>query len=164
MPLFRTCFAIAVLFFGFVSNADARIVREIGYDELFAKSDLVVIARPLTKTTDTGERSYFPDVTRTDAGGRQSRIPSVGVETAFEIAWVIKGRPVGGRFVLHHYREEHSPRLEADGMMLVSFDPSDPRSLRDTLLFLTKEPDGRYAPYGGQTDPGLRSIRALDTP
>ena len=61
------------------------------------------------------------------------------------------------RFVLHHYRQT-SLKGEVDGPELVSFDPDD---RPDYLLFLMREPDGRFAPTGGQTDPGFKAITKL---
>jgi hypothetical protein len=144
--------------------AHARLIREIGYQELFDGSDLIVIARPGTKTADTNERPYFADITRTDERGRQARIAAIGVETTFEVSKVIKGNGGLKRFVLHHYREASPPSIELNGPLLVSFDPSDASRRRDILLFLVKEKDGRYAPYAGQTDPGGRTIFALEVP
>ena len=40
----------------------------------------------------------------------------------------------------------------------VSFDPAKKRTY---LLFLVREPDGRYAPAFGQADPGLYGISVL---
>jgi hypothetical protein len=144
------------------SASQARIVQIIGYDELFDKSDLIVIAHPASKTSDTRERTYFSGVAQMESSGRQSRVPAIGVETTFDIIKILKGHADGKQFVLHHFRE---PSLESlNGPITVSFDPSDPKRDGDVLLFLVREKDGRFAPYGGQTDPGFRSIQALNPP
>jgi hypothetical protein len=74
----------------------------------------------------------------------------------FSISVVIKGEHAAKQFVLHHYRPT---AVAIDGANFVSFD--DVRLPSDILLFLVKEQNGRYAPYGGQTDPGVQAITAL---
>jgi hypothetical protein len=65
-------------------------------------------------------------------------------------------------FVLHHYRTDGLPGR--DGPMTLSFrqgqeegSPGGSRGLENEmfLLYLVREPDGRYAPAGGQTDPEM---------
>lgn len=145
------------------SPVHAREMRLITYDELFAKSDFIAIARPATKSKDTKESTYFLDIFQTDANAKQHQVPAIGVETAFDVIKVLKGDARVKQFVLHHYRDT-SQGVMLDGPSTVSFDPSDLNRRRDILLFLIREKDGRYAPYGGQTDPGSQSIFALDGP
>jgi hypothetical protein len=45
-----------------------------------------------------------------------------------------------------------------DGALLVFFDPADISKRSSYLLFLVRERDGRYAPTGGQTDPGHKAV------
>ena len=122
----------------------------------------MVIATPLTKTADTDERTFFENISQRDTDGKQTGVPAIGVETGFGVSAVLKGDRATKQFTLHHYRE---PVVEGvisiDGPNTVSFDPSDLRRRRNILLFLVKEQDGRYAPYGGQTDPGLQAITEL---
>ncbi len=158
MKLFKICLAVAALSLCIAPAAYARIVRVVSYQELFEKSDLVVIATPLTKTADTDERTHFEGLFETDQDGKQTSVAAIGVETTFSISVVMKGDRDAKQFVLHHYRPT---ALAIDGPNVVSFDPSDFRRSRDILLFLLKEQDGRYAPYGGQTDPGIQAITAL---
>ncbi len=148
-------------------DAQARIMSPLPYSELFKKADWIVIAKPITKTADTDERTYFDDdVVSIDQSGKQSPVPAAGVETTFDVLQVVKGPKAPMRFVLHHYRDARPPSsgLSVDGPWTVSFDPTDPKRRRDFLLFLVRERDGRYAPYGGQTDPSDRSIFVLDDP
>ncbi len=163
MKLIKLCFAVFALSFCYVGVGDARLIAELDYRELFDKSDIIVIARPATKTTDTKEVSYFADIVQTDENGKQRKVKAIGVETIFDVKQVIRGDEGLKRFVLHHYREKSSS-ISLDGPGVVSFDPSDDKRRRDILLFLVREKDGRYAPYGGQTDPGANSIFALDDP
>jgi len=65
------------------------------------------------------------------------------------------------QFTLHHYREAQIPSNEVNGPGLVHFDPVTPKLLVQYLLFLVREPDGRYAPVGGQTDPEMGSISRI---
>ncbi|MGB7763140.1 MAG: hypothetical protein WBL61_25120 [Bryobacteraceae bacterium] len=138
----------------------ARIMEVLSYRQLLDRSDLVVIATPASKTADTKEESFLPNIFSQDNDGKKSRIRSIGVETSFEVCAVLKGDTTIRQFVLHHYREAVSKWAALSGPMLVSFDPSD-TSKRSYLLFLIREADGRYAPAGGQTDPGYKAISAL---
>jgi hypothetical protein len=160
------CLAILILALAYAQGAQARFVKSLDYSELFKKADWIVIAKPIRKSADTNERGYFDDLVSIDQSGKQSPVPAAGVETTFEVLEVVKGSKTPKHFVLHHYRDATppSPGLAVDGPVTVSFDPSDPERRRDFLLFLVREKDGRYAPYGGQTDPGDRSIFALDGP
>ena len=133
----------------------------LSYKELFEKSDLVVIATPKTKTTDTKECAYLPNIMRLDGNGNESRVGSIGVETVFAVAAVLKGEKTIKDFTLHHYREAQTGEGEMNGPSLVFFDPSDQSHQKSYLLFLVRESDGRFAPTGGQTDPGYKAISQL---
>lgn len=158
----------AVVLLVMSNQAQARLVSVLSYKEMFAKSDLVVIADPVSKTTDAKEESLLPGVSRQDKHGRESSVRVVGVETAFAVSVVFKGDASLKRFTLHHYREapyerDSRGRLveELNGPDLVDFDPSDMSTRSSYLLFLVRERDGRYAPVGGQTDPGMKAIRPI---
>jgi hypothetical protein len=151
-------FAVAVVCCTAPQSTGRRFVMP-DYQELLEHSDLVVIATPTTKTADTREQSSFPNIFQQDDHGNRTKVMAIGVETAFRVESVLKGEKSVREFVLHHYREA-SKKVTIDGPFLVSFDPVDMKG-RDWLLFLIREEDGRYAPTGGQTDPGFRSIRRL---
>src|SRR5258707_626885 len=123
----------------------ARPIADHNYRELLDQSDLVVIATPATKTADTKEATFFPDLLYVDEKGRQTRVHATGVETRFECVAILKGNSAVKDFVLHHYRETARPGMQLDGPQLVSFDPSDHSNY---LLFLVRERDGRFAPTG----------------
>jgi hypothetical protein len=163
MKLLKICLAVVVVSVCMIPAAYARIVPVLSYQELFDKSDLIVIAIPVSKTADTDERTNFQNLSQVDADGKQTPISAIGVETVFSVLHVVKGDSARIPFaiILHHYRPE---TLVIDGPNVVSFDPTDARRLRTVLLFLVKEQDGRYAPYGGQTDPGVQAITALESP
>ena len=169
MKLFKICLAVAALSLCIVPEAYSRIIGFVSYQELFEKSDLVVIATPLTKTADTNERTFFQGMVQTDQDGKQTGTAAIGVETTFGVSVVMKGDRAAQQFILHHYRVAPYPARDGNGLVdvlidgpnIVSFDPSDFRLPRDILLFLVKEQDGRYAPYGGQTDPGVQAITPL---
>jgi hypothetical protein len=143
------------------SQSQARLLETLGYQQLLDKSDLVVLAVPRSKTTDTKELSHLPKIWHQNKYGLQGNIKSVGVETPFTVSVVLKGDKTVKTFTLHHYREAHPPEVELEGPLLVSFDPSDPTRRSPYLLFLVREPDGRFAPTGGQTDPGFEAIHRL---
>ena len=128
----------------------ARPVNCLSYQELFAKSDLVVIAKPLS-THDLTEQTVLPDI------GPDVHV--VGLSTKFAVRLVIKGDKSVKRIVLHHYRLENPKELMMNGPLLVSFDPAEMKSF---LLFLKKEANGRFAPINGQTDPGACGIIPAD--
>lgn len=161
MNVFRFVLKIAMIFLLVLSNqAQGREVRMLSYQEMLTKSDLVVIANPISKTTDTKEEAFLPGISLQENDGKQSKIKSIGVETEFAVSAVLKGDPSLKRFTLHHYREAESSRA-LDGPALVSFDPSDMSKRSSYLLFLIREGDGRFAPIGGQTDPGMKSISPI---
>jgi hypothetical protein len=122
--------------------AQARIVSVLSYQEMLAKSDLVVIADPVSKTTDTKERAFLPGIWLQEKDGKQSKIESIGVETVFAVSAVLKGKATVKQFTLHHYREAKASNA-LDGAILVRFDPSDMSKRSSYLLFLVREPDGR---------------------
>jgi hypothetical protein len=158
----RILFASISLWLSVAHPAHAQVSRIITYQELFEKSDFIVIAAPVTKTADTLERTYYPDLAQVNANGRQAPVPAIGVETTLEVLAVLKGKSDIKRFVLHHYRSVPSSELSFGGASTVSFDPNDPKQPREFLLFLVREKDGRYAPYGGQTFPDGESIMSVN--
>jgi hypothetical protein len=133
----------------------ARIHEYWPYDRLTKEADLIVIATPVS-VHDTSERTTLPNIVQTDTNNVRSPIPAIGVETTFAVLSILKGATNTNTFVLHHLRErEKKPAINPPG--LVTFDPKDKKRF---LLFLKGEPDGRYAPLTGQTDPdgGIRDL------
>jgi hypothetical protein len=155
-------FGFIALWLCVVPTVHAHVLEIIPYQRLFEKSDFIAIAVPVTKTTDTQERTFYSNLARVNADGIQSPFPAIGVETAFEVLMVLKGNSDVKRFVLHHYRDAPSPELSFGGGATVSFDPTDAKQPREFLMFLIREKDGRYAPYGDQTDPNGRSIMSVN--
>jgi hypothetical protein len=150
----------AVLYCVAPNQSQARKMLKLSYQQMLEKSDVVVIATPKSKTTDTEEQAFLPNIWQQDKDGKQSKIKSIGVETVFAVSAVLKGDATTKQFTLHHYREAHVS-AKSDGPFLVSFDPSDMSNRSSYLLFLVREPDGRFAPTGGQTDPGAEAISRL---
>ena len=150
-----------LLVFGYLTVSavlvSARPVRFVSYQELFDKSDLVVIATP-TLTTDTKEKTNLPGVSVTNADNKPSGLEVVGVETKFRVSVVLKGDKTLQDFTMHHYREAIEPKRPViNGVMLVRFFPDKKGSF---ILFLVRETNGSYAPFD-QTDPALLSVQAL---
>jgi hypothetical protein len=150
----------AILFCAAPNQSQARKMVVLSYQQMLEKSDVVLIATPQTKTTDTKEQAFLPGIWLPDNDGKQSKIKSIGVETVFAVSAVLKGDATVKQFTLHHYREAQISAA-LDGPYLVSFDPSDMSKRSSYLLFLVREPDGRFAPIGGQTDPGDKAISRL---
>ena len=131
-------------------SISARFLDVWPYEKLFAKSDFVVIAKPLTVTHDTKERSVLPKI--------MPDVAVIGVVTEFHTLLVLKGSK-RDRFTLHHYRLSDPDAPIVNGPTLVSFDPN--REHMPYLLFLVREADGRYAPVAGQIDPENVSVQKL---
>jgi hypothetical protein len=144
---------VAIAILALPVTASARLMQCISLHSMRATSDLIVVARPVTSTTETSERTRFDSI---DA-------PAVGAETSFAVVQVLKGDPHTRDFVLHHYQEP-DPEPSIGGPGVVSFDASGPSRTNVFLLFLVKEADGRFAPFGGQTDPERRSVFSLVQP
>lgn len=128
------------------------------YQELYDKSDVVVIAR-VTSTQDTIERTLLTNVApEIHTAGPDLRL--VGVSTEFAVSVVMKGDKSVTKLTLHHYRMDTLPQMTVvtGGPNLASFDPNSPAHF---LLFLHRESDGRYSPVSGQADPVLFSILSL---
>ena len=127
--------------------ADARSIYTRPFDVMEQKSDVIVVAKPiLTKDTDeqTNLSTYEPPV------------PVVGLSSQFEVGLVLKGDSSLKKLVVHHYRRAGHP--EWNEFNLAYFYPKESTNY---LLFLKREPDGRYAPLD-QVDPALTSILKLD--
>ena len=117
--------------------AQARIMRTWSYQELYDQSDLVVVAKPVS-TQETAEKATLPDIA--------PDVHAVGLATEFDISVVMKGDKSVKKATLHHYRLADPKQLMMNGPSLASFDPKQHTRF---LLFLHREPDGRYSPVSG---------------
>jgi hypothetical protein len=136
---------------GLFGSATGRLLeKDWSFQEMFDKSELIVIAEPVS-TKETHEHRVLPDVSP------PTRV--VGLSTEFEARLVLKGSKEIRTFVLHHYRPEQE-ETSINEPALVTFKGKQHTPF---LLFLIKEPDGRYAPVTGQTDPGLFSVIELQS-
>jgi hypothetical protein len=143
-----------------VSHAFGYTITPWSYRDLFAKSDFVVVASPLTRPRDTNERVTLQTIS--------PPMPVVGVSTEFKTLLVLKGSK-RQRFVLHHYREARKPdpnKVIIGGPPLLDFEgPKDSSgsvfSSKRYLLFLVREADGRFAPVNGQQDASGISVQEL---
>jgi hypothetical protein len=144
----------------FASTAFAYSITPWSYKDLFAKSDFVVIASPLTRPRETNERMTLQNISPS--------VPVIGVNTEFKTLLVLKGSK-RQRFVLHHYRESRRPnpnKIILGGPDLLDFEgPKDSRgsvfSGKRYLLFLVREADGRFAPVSGQQNPRGVSVQEV---
>ena len=86
--------ALAAIVAGFVLTASgsAYLLPSFTYEEMFAKSDLVVITRPF-RSRDTGERKMDRDV--------NPPVPVAEVITECQALYVLKG-PKLKKFKFHH--------------------------------------------------------------
>jgi hypothetical protein len=135
--------------------AEARLHRGWNYAELMKTADLVVIATPRA-TTNTGKLEELPDISEMDASGKKSKVMAERLETELDVTVVMKGAPLDTKgkattkIVLHHARDYPANKPSVNGPGYVLFDPKEKRQY---VMFLVREPDGRYAAVSGQTDP-----------
>lgn len=129
-------------------STQARLMQGWTNQQLFDKSDLVVIATP-SANSDTQERIGLPGYTA---------LQVIGIETGFTISATMKGDKTQQKIVLHHYRAVPDGGPVINGPNLLSFTPGDQRNW---LLYLVREDDGRYAPTVGQTDPGFYGVNVI---
>src|ERR1044071_2959352 len=104
--------ALSIAFGDFVS---AKLMYAWTYEELFSKSDFVVIAEPTSATHDREERTILSEL--------DPSVPAIGVVTDFQMLLVLKGQKQD-RFVLHHYRLPQSDVAIINGPVLVKFNPA----------------------------------------
>jgi hypothetical protein len=129
-----------------VGTASARITVAWTYQQMWDKADLVVIAYGVS-TRDTAERTTLNDL--------EPHVPVIDVVSEFKTSLVLKGKRDTGTFQLHHYRFASAhDQLAANSPDLVRLS----KTHLPFLMFLVKEPDGRYAPVTGQTDPASHSV------
>ena len=132
-----------------VGTSSGRITAAWTYQQMYDKADLVVIAYGVS-TRDTAERTTLSDL--------EPHVPVIGVVSEFKTSLVLKGPRGTGTFQLHHYRFASAhDQLAANSPDLIRLSEAH----WPFLMFLVKEPDGRYAPVTGQTDPALHSVVEL---
>jgi hypothetical protein len=126
--------------------ADARFIDARPFEEMEKTADIIVVAKPVS-TTDTDEQ--------TNLSSFKPPVPVVGLSSEFEVGLVLKGDSSLKKLVVHHYRRAGHP--EWNEFNLAYFNPKE---FTNYLLFLKREPDGRYAPLD-QVDPASTSILKL---
>ena len=126
--------------------ADARFIDARPFEEMEKTADAIVVAKPVS-TRDTDEQ--------TNLSSFKPPVPVVGLSSEFEVSLVLKGDSNLKKLVVHHYRLADLPGWNE--FNLATFDPKESTNY---LLFLKREPDGRYAPLD-QIDPAWTSILKL---
>jgi hypothetical protein len=137
---------LAAILLAVPGSTIGRLMEASSYQQMFHKADLMVIAKPISTRT-TPERETM-----------LGNILVVGVNTQFEARLVLKGEKTIRKFVLHHYKLAHPGEPIVNGPDLVVFSLNESKVF---LMFLTKQPDGRYVPASGQIDPAAFSILEL---
>lgn len=131
-----------------IEYSEARPVQSWTYEQMFEKADLVVIAT-VVSTSDSKERSVLRDLA--------PPLDVNGVITTFRARLILKGNKEIGEFRLHHYRlASDAPPLNGPQLLHVESEKG-----QAFLLFLSREPDGSFAPVTGQTDPAIFSALEL---
>jgi hypothetical protein len=82
------------------------------------------------------------------------------MSSEFEVSIVLKGDKSLKKLVVHHYRLKNPDKLMLNAPNLASFDAKESTRY---LLFLQREPDGRYAPFD-QVDPASSAMLKLNRP
>jgi hypothetical protein len=128
---------IAVVAFALTAGGTlcASPIPNIPYADLYARSDLVVIGRPV-ESRDTREHATIRGLS------------VVGVTTDVRALFVFKGlrRQL---FKLHHYRQWPKKTVYVGNPVGIRFEP--PKNKR-YLMFLVREPNGRFVPTLGHED------------
>ena len=125
--------------------ANARLINSRTFRELDKRADIIVVAKPVS-TKETAEQINLRGVG-----------PAVGLSSEFEVNLVLKGDNSLKQLVVHHYRLANPDLRICNAPNLAWFDPKESKRY---LLFLQREPDGRYAPFD-QVDPAWTSILML---
>ncbi|MBP6750278.1 MAG: hypothetical protein KA144_11615 [Xanthomonadaceae bacterium] len=131
--------------------AYSRLIPTPDDQDLFDRADAVVIAVPRIGR-DTDERVVLP--------GIRPDVRVVGITTELEVKAWLKGAPREPKTALHHYRldVDRAAQPLLNGPLLLEFHAAEARTY---LMYLVREPDGRYAPATGQTDPAGFSVLRL---
>ena len=149
--------ATAALFGEGASFILAFNIPTYSYEEMFAQSDLVVIAEPIA-SRDTGERKVAEQVS--------PDVPVAGVITECKALYVLKGRKIK-EFKLHHFRDISRPKpnvVVLGGPIGISFDLSKHHLYHRYLMFLVRDGNNRFAPFAGQTmveDISIQEIKGI---
>lgn len=143
----RALFACLLCLIPFAAHP--RLIRTPTDQEMFDQADAVVIA-VAGVGRDTDEK--------TTLAGIEPGIRVVGVTTELKVKAWLKGEPRAPGIVLHHYRTESPGQMLLNGPLLLDFHTADARTY---LMYLIREPDGRYAPVAGQTDPAGFSVQRI---
>jgi ankyrin repeat protein len=140
---------VALVCSALASVADARGIRMRTYDELDRMSDVIVIAKPVSTKVTAGPITTLK--------GISPDIPVVGLSSEFEIIVILKGDSNLKKLVVHHYQLANPDEQMGNPPVLAAFDPTESTRY---LLFLQREPDGRFAPID-QIDPAWTSLFKL---
>lgn len=146
---------ITVITLGTTHGLTARfLVGGMSFQEMFEKSDLVVIATAV-RSKETTERKRLVDID-TIPTSRPDLLQDevIGVETEFVTRVALKGPKDLKKFVLHHYKFANG-NDETNGPQFIQI-PSGRHAT--FLMFLIKQKNERYAPVTGQFDPAVLSI------
>ena len=146
--MMKTCITICT-FASLVFTSSARPVVSWPYDQLTEKADIIVIATP-SATRGTAEAMNLPGIQRAGTNGVSRPVPGFGQETTFEVLTVFKGDKSIKSLVVFHLREAEPQIVSVNGPGLISFEPNEKKRY---LLFLKRDPDGRFSSLTGQTDP-----------
>lgn len=146
----RTSAAVIVVLFSMQATVMGLIAPPWTFDDLRAKSDLIVIAQRIS-TRDAGFTSEFTEL--------QPPFPVVELNSDFKVLTALQGTPGRATVVLRHYRQdtERLPGPVLNAPLGLNFS-TEPTAVY--LLFLKHQPDDLYAPTSGHVFPEF-SVLAL---
>ena len=127
----------------------ARLTQMWSYEDLNKSSDLVIICKFIS-SSDAHDGKTIPNI--------PTSWSVVSVTTILQVQTVLKGDLDLKKISFHHYRQKNPDEILDGGPNFVTFDDKRKNCF---LLFLKKEPDGRYEPTSGQFDPALFSVIEL---
>lgn len=140
----------ALLGVAVVPVLNARLREAWTFQQMFDRAQLVVIARVIA-SKDNGKAMPLPDF---------ASVNVIEVLTEFETRIVFKGPKDLTKFYLRHYRyrSEEEQFAVANNPQLITINQGEHPAF---LLFLLKDRNGQYVPFGGQTDPAALSVLDL---
>ena len=127
----------------------ARLVEVMSSDDMLKQADVVAVCQPVS-TKPINEKVLLTNIS--------PQLTVTGQETLFNVREVHKGDTNLKQLVLHHYRLPDPGNPIRNGPSLLDFDG---RTNDWFLLYLVKQPDGRFVPVTGQSDPAFSVVTVM---
>lgn len=125
------------------------------YEELAEKSDLIVIATPIS--VKKRGKSVFPGARMTEEDGSSKPIPAIKTRVKFEVLAVLKGTHEGETLVFNYLRPVPINKLILSGPLVPYFGTHEKRRF---LMFLKRDSKEGYTTVSSLVD-SLDSVKDL---